>query len=192
MTAAGMIPGAMTILLAQDDDRGWIQLVFVIIVVVVMLIGKLVQRASQKQRAQEPPREYTPPPPPRQRDKLSEVRAFFEDVQQQEKRAQTPATARQMVQRHRSVIPAEAPDGEEGPAAEQGMTLVEALRAQKVEQAQALPGVAAKVERPLPSMELEDLVGDVRLSPLARAVLLTEIIGLPRACRPYSPPTDER
>jgi hypothetical protein len=190
MMSACMILAGATCLLAQNDDKGWIQLIFVVIVVAVMLIGKLVQKVGQKKPSvrQREEEEYTPPlpPPPRQREKLSEVRDFFEKVQQHEKQIQHPAgNPRIIVERHRTMIPIEAPDGEEGPATEQGMTLVEALKAQRTEVAQAPRGVAAKVERPEPAMELESLVSDVRLSAGARAILLTEIMGSPRAFRPY-------
>jgi len=165
-----------------------------IFVGIVMLVGWLVQKSREKGGREGTTTERTQSSQPRQRDMLVDVRKFFEEIQEQEAPKEPPVSGHPGGDRRRRAAAAvEAMEGEEGPAGQQGMTVAEHLKHQQVAEAAKVTRVfgGVKPEASSEPASLEQLVGDVRLSAGARAVILMEIMGTPRALRPYHSTAEE-
>lgn len=191
MTVSGTALGAWMVLGQGQGDAGLIQLVIFGIVVLVMVIGGAIKKVREKQQSEQAAWGRTPhEEQPTQKEKLSEVRQFFEQMQQREK-PKTVGTRghAEEVRRRRPVVVEQEVEGSEGPAGQEGKTVAEYL---KEEETAAKPTSQATKKEAAEAIGLERVMRDERFSSGARAIVLMEIMGAPRSLRPYRVTSDER
>ena len=186
----------MMLLLLGSGDSGLVQVVVLAVIGVIWVLGKLVHKASQQQRgegtrtmttmgqqAQPPTQAQVPERAPT--GALAEVRRFFEALQSGQQSQQ--GTAQQPVpeiHRRRQVaraVPLAAP---EEPTPKRKVSLAERMKRREAQE-QGTTRAAAVKHEPVPTRGLERLVGNVRMSPAARAIVSGEIMGSPRSLSPY-------
>ena len=174
-------------LLAQQSDSGLIQLIFVIGLGAVWVLSFLVKRSRRQQQTQQTRPGQPPAAQPPGTDALSQVRKFFETIQQEqaeprtEPRMATPVRARRP-RRRAKVVPVKAPEEPESTE-----SLAERMRRQDAGSPEGVRAAAVRGRAPR-RVGLEGVVANPRLSPAARAIVLSEIMGSPTALRPHRSP----
>jgi hypothetical protein len=174
----------MGVLLAASEGGAVVQFVVIAIVVVGFLLAQAAKKSREKEQKQwGTPADRMQSHGVKQRDMLTDVRQFFENIQAQEQVRQEPASVPPPVKRqHRRVVEAAPVEGEEGPTHRVGRPLdVDSLKHSGTPELKTSYATEARTEHG----GLQALVGDTRLSAGARAVVLMEIMGPPRSVRPY-------
>jgi len=181
--------------LLADDDGGVVQFVIMLFIGLIWLLGHLAQKmGKQRQAAREAQRRQNPPPASRTpaASAVDEVKRFFEGLQQQAQQRTDPVV--QQKTRYRRPAQARARRGKPpvrtkaAPAEvrREAESLAEQLRrreeVQRAETHTVATGVVAS------GSGLERLVSNSRLSPAARAIVLSEVIGSPRCLHPHRSP----